>query len=113
LNHVEWEYVEISDCEYNHKIPQCKDKQFIFPYKKKYSYKWFLQNILDKKLTGLILVKDLEIKKDNQNPCFGFIIQKAQLRAKTFVGLYPAKNFPLQSLSKSYQCSQKLIIHDP
>jgi hypothetical protein len=37
---------------------------------------------LDKKLTGLIVVKDLEIKKDNQNPCFGFIIQKAQYETK-------------------------------
>ncbi len=35
-----------------------------------------------KKLTGLIVVKDLEIKKENQNPCFGFIIQKAQYDAK-------------------------------
>jgi hypothetical protein len=82
LNHIEWEYVEISDCEYNHKIPQYKDKQFIFPYKKIFTYNGFLQNILDKKLTGLIVVKDLEIKKDNQNPCFGFIIQKAQYETK-------------------------------
>ena len=54
----------------------------MFPYKKIFTYNGFLQNILDKKLTGLIVVKDLEIKKDNQNPCFGFIIQKAQYETK-------------------------------
>jgi hypothetical protein len=41
-----------------------------------------LENILAKKLTGLIVVKDLEIKKENQNPCFGFIIQRAQYDTK-------------------------------
>jgi hypothetical protein len=41
-----------------------------------------LENILAKKLTGLIVVKDLEIKKENQNPCFGFIIQRAQYATK-------------------------------
>jgi hypothetical protein len=82
LNHVEWEYVEISDCEFNHTIPKFKDKNFIFPYKKLYTYKGFLDNILTKKLTGLIVVKDLEIKKNNQNPCFGFIIQKAEYTSK-------------------------------
>ena len=54
----------------------------MFPYKKIFTYNGFLQNILDKKLTGLIVVKDLEIKKDNQNPCFGFIIPKAQYETK-------------------------------
>jgi hypothetical protein len=91
LNQVEWKYVEISDCEYNHKIPKYKEKDdaskyinkdFLFPFKKVYSYQGFLDNILTKKLTGLIVVKDLEIKKENQNPCFGFIIQKAQYDAK-------------------------------
>ena len=82
LSHIEWEYVEISDCEYNHKIPKYEDKDFLFPYKKVYTYQGFLENILTKKLTGLIVVKDLEIRKDNQNPCFGFIIQKAQYEYK-------------------------------
>jgi hypothetical protein len=91
LNQTEWKYVEISDCEYNHKIPKYKDKEgtskysnkdFLFPFKKVYTYKGFLENILTKKLTGLIVVKDLEIKKENQNPCFGFIIQKAQYDIK-------------------------------
>jgi hypothetical protein len=92
LNQIEWKYVEISDCEYNHKIPKYKDKadkskyttdkEFLFPFKKVYTYKGFLDKIFKKKLTGLIVVKNLEIKKDNQNPCFGFIIQKAKYDMK-------------------------------
>jgi hypothetical protein len=82
LNDVEWEYVEISDCDYNHQIPKYIGKEFLFPYKKSYTYNGFLNNILNKKLTGLILVKNLEVKKDNQNPCFGFLIQKAQYDLK-------------------------------
>jgi hypothetical protein len=91
LNQIEWKYVEISDCEYNHKIPKYKDKDntskynnkdFLFPFKNVYTYTGFLENILAKKLTGLIVVKDLEIKKENQNPCFGFIIQRAQYDTK-------------------------------
>jgi hypothetical protein len=91
LNQIEWKYVEISDCEYNHKIPKYKDKDntskynnkdFLFPFKNVYTYNGFLENILAKKLTGLIVVKDLEIKKENQNPCFGFIIQRAQYDTK-------------------------------
>ena len=53
LNHIEWEYVEISDCEYNHKIPKYKDKEFIMPYKKIYTYEGFLKNILEKNSLAL------------------------------------------------------------
>jgi hypothetical protein len=75
LNQIEWKYVEISDCEYNHKIPKYKDKDntskynnkdFLFPFKNVYTYNGFLENILAKKLTGLIVVKDLEIKKETK-----------------------------------------------
>jgi hypothetical protein len=38
----------------------------------------FLDDILNKKLTGFIVVRNLEIKKNNQNPLFGFFIQKVQ-----------------------------------
>jgi len=75
---VNFEYVEISDCTYNHKITKYGEKEFLFPYKKAYTYRGFLQDILSKKLNGLLVVKNLEIKKENQNPLFGFIIQKAQ-----------------------------------
>jgi hypothetical protein len=79
---VDWEYVEISDCTYNHKLTKCGDKDFLFSYNKTYPYRGFLHAILSKKLTGLLVVKNLEIKKNNQSPLFGFIIQKAQYEFK-------------------------------
>jgi hypothetical protein len=72
---IDIEYVQLSDCDYFlHKIP--KVKPFLFPYKKTYSYSNFLSNILQKKITGFLVVKNLEIKQNNQNPIFGFFIQK-------------------------------------
>ena len=75
--HISFKYVEISDCDFLcHKIPTIKP--FIFPYKKQYTYKSFLTNIFNNKLSGLLVVKDLEIKKNGQNPILGFIVQKIQ-----------------------------------
>jgi len=48
------------------------------PYNKNYTYDSFLQAIFNKTLTWLIVVKNLKIKKTNQNPIFGFIIQKIE-----------------------------------
>ena len=80
---IDYEYVEISDCGYNnHKITKYQDKDFLFSFKKVYTYQQFLGDILKKKLTGLIVVKNLEIKKNNQNPLFGFIVQRAQYNVK-------------------------------
>ena len=77
LNLVNFEYVELYDCFFSeHKIPQILN--FTVPYKKTYSYTNFLDEILNNKLTGFIAVRNLEIKKDNQNPIFGFFIQKVQ-----------------------------------
>ena len=102
LNHIDWEYVEISDCDYNHKIKQCGDKDFLFPYKKVYAYQRFLDEILAKTLTGLIVVKDLEIKKCNQSPMFGFIIQKAQYELK-HLSMYT------QQLLSNFNSGQKVV----
>jgi hypothetical protein len=75
LNNIDIEYVEISDCDFFlHKIP--RDKSFLFSYNKSYSYHTFLNKIYKKDLTGFLVVKNLEIAKNNQNPIFGFIIQK-------------------------------------
>ena len=77
LSFLHFEYVEIYDCSFNeHKIPQIKN--YTVPYKKIYSYTKFLDELLNKNLTGFIVVRNLEIKKNNQNPIFGFIIQKVQ-----------------------------------
>ncbi len=77
LCYVKFEYVEIYDCFFNeHKILPIQN--YTVQYKKTYSYLKFLDDILNKKLTGFIVVRNLEIKKNNQNPLFGFFIQKVQ-----------------------------------
>jgi hypothetical protein len=74
---VEIDYVEIYDCDYHHQPPSnCKN--YLFPFKKKYSYASFLQQIYRKQLQGFIIVKNLELKKNAQNPIFGFLIQKIE-----------------------------------
>ena len=77
LTHVDIEYVEIFDCDFHqHRIP--KQKDFCPTYQKSYNYNDFLHDIYQKKLTGFLLVKNLQIKKEAQNPIFGFIIQKIE-----------------------------------
>lgn len=77
LENHSFQYVEIYDCDfYNHTIPSGPDS--LLQLEKKYSYLHFLTNILNKSITGLLVVKNLEIKKTNQNPLFGFLIQKAE-----------------------------------
>jgi hypothetical protein len=79
LDNISFEYVELSECNYmNHKIPPTNN--YICEYKKKYTYMNFLQNILNNKLTGFIVVKNLEIK--HKNPIIGFLIQKAHYDLK-------------------------------
>jgi len=74
---VDIEYVELSECfSQHHNLPKTFSNQIFF--KTNYSYMSFLYNIYQKKLTGFLVVKNLEIKKNNQNPLFGFIIQKVE-----------------------------------
>jgi hypothetical protein len=81
LSKVKFEYVEIFDCAFpNHKIPA--NQPFLFQHKNIYTYKSFVDNILSQNLTGFLIVKNLEIKKNNQNPIFGFIIQKVEYDLK-------------------------------
>ena len=97
LSNVYIDYVEISDCDFFlHKIP--KSKNFLFSYKKYYSYQTFLQTIYNKQLTGFLVLKNLEIKKNNQNPIFGFIIQKIEYDLKR---LSPYTQEQLQHISSS------------
>jgi hypothetical protein len=98
---VVFKYVEVSDCHFQyHKVPSIKS--LIFPYKKRYSYHSFLSDIYSKKLTGFIVVKNLEIRKNNQNPIFGFIIQKAQYE------LNKLSNYT-QKLLKHFNPSQRVV----
>jgi hypothetical protein len=74
---IHFEYVELFDCDFkNHKVPNRKN--FMVPYKSLYTYDTFLQAIYRKSLTGLLVVRNLEIKKNNQNPIFGFVIQRVE-----------------------------------
>jgi len=80
ISNVSFQYVEISECQFvNHQIP--KMRKLICNFNPKYKYNNFLQNILNKKLTGFIVTKNLELK--NQNPIFGFLIQKAYYELKS------------------------------
>jgi hypothetical protein len=75
------EYIEIFNCDFpKHIVPKKKD--FLFSYSKNYSYNSFLNSIYENKLTGFLVVKNLEIKKNNQNPMFGFVIQKIEYDSK-------------------------------
>jgi len=81
LSAIEMELVELAECDYfSHKIPI--DKSFLFYFNKEYTYSSFLENIYAKKITGFIVVKNLEIKKYSQNPLFGFLIQKVEYDLK-------------------------------
>jgi hypothetical protein len=81
VKNIEFEYVEISDCDFFlHKIPN--DNSYFFSYKNNYSYKEFLKNIYQKNLTGFIVVKNLELAKQNQNPIMGFFVQKVEYDMK-------------------------------
>jgi len=94
---IDIEYVELSDCDFFlHKIP--KIKPFLFPYKNKYSYSNFLTNILQGKITGFLVVKNLEIKQNNQNPIFGFFVQKVRYGYKN---LSPYSQSQLRDLAEN------------
>jgi hypothetical protein len=104
LNHIQFEYVELSECNFIlHKIPIIKP--IIFPFKSKYKYQSFLEAILAKQLTGYIVVKDLEIKKSSQNPIFGFIIQKVQYELKHL------SDYTQKQLKHFYSSQRVISVH--
>ena len=88
LNQTEWKYVEISDCEYNHKIPKYKDKEgtskysnkdFLFPFKNVYTYKGFLENILTKKTHRTDSRERFRNKKRKPKSLFWFYHSKSSI----------------------------------
>jgi DNA polymerase family B len=73
LKNVKFQYISLSECNYPyHEIPG--HSTYMIEYKKKYKYNNFVQAILNKKLTGFIVVRNLELR--HQNPLFGFLVQK-------------------------------------
>ena len=77
LNPVFFDYIEISDCDFSdHRIP--KINNFMSYYRTDYKYHQFLEDICTQKLSGLLVVKNLKIASNQQNPIFGFIIQKIE-----------------------------------
>jgi len=99
------EYVEISDCSFpNHYLPN--NDKFLISYNKSYTYHTFLTKIFNKKLTGLIVVKNLKIKKTNQNPIFGFIIQKIEY------GLKNLSPYTQEQLTRFQTAPRVLSVHE-
>jgi len=105
LGPVVFDYVEISDCDFSrHFIP--KTKNFIpFP-KSTYNYTKFLDDIYTKKLTGLLVVKNLKISKQSQNPIFGFIIQKIEY------GLNKMSPYTQTQVSKLNNSKRVISVHE-
>ena len=74
-----FELVEITECDFkDHQVPLSADDPFMPYYKTNYSYHQFIDHIYNKKLHGLLVVKNLEIAKNQQNPIMGFCIQKIE-----------------------------------
>jgi len=99
------EYVEISDCHFpHHYLP--KNNKFLMSYSNSYTYETFLNAILDKTLTGLIVVKNLKIRKSNQNPIFGFIIQKIEY------GLKHLSPYTQEQITQCHTASRVISVHE-
>jgi hypothetical protein len=82
-DHPILELVNIWDCDFHgHKIPRDTNDAYLPFYKTVYTYPEFVAQIRNKKLTGLVVVKNLKIALSNQNPIFGFVIQKIEYDLK-------------------------------
>jgi len=74
-----FELVEITECDFqDHKVPHSSDEPFMPYFKTTYSYNQFINHVYNKKLNGLLVIKNLEISKNQQNPSMGFCIQKIE-----------------------------------
>jgi hypothetical protein len=74
-----FELINIWDCDFHlHKVPRSADDVYLPFYKSAYTYPDFVTQIRNKKLTGLVVVKNLKISRRNQNPIFGFVVQKIE-----------------------------------
>ena len=99
------EYVEISECHFpQHRL--ATDANFLMPFKTNYTYNSFLNNIYNGTLTGMIVVKNLKIKKTNQNPIFGFIIQKIEY------GLQQLSPYTQEQITKCHTATRVVSVHE-
>jgi len=108
LSDIQFEYIEIWDCDFpHHKVPI---RNPYLSMNSSYTYDNFLRKILSREITGLLVLHNLEIKKINQNPLFGFLIQKATygydklspytqekiskcITSRRVIGMHKAKSF--------------------
>jgi hypothetical protein len=104
-DNVTIEYVEISDCHFpNHYL--AKNEKFLMSFNTNYTYSSFLNAIYNKTLTGLIVVKNLKIKKINQNPIFGFIIQKIEY------GLQQLSPYTQEQITHCHTAPRVVSVHE-
>jgi len=105
LNRIHLEYVEIWDCDFlNHQIPKTKNN-FMGSFEKTYTPERLLTAIEKKQLTGLLVVKNLQIKKNNQNPIFGFLIQKCEY------DLNVLSQYTTEQLNNFYSSKRVISVH--
>jgi hypothetical protein len=106
INPIYFELVEIFDCDfYNHSVPKT-EKQYLPFYHSNYTYNQFLNQVDKKKLTGLLVVRNLKIAKKNQNPIFGFIIQKIEY------GFSKLSPYSQQQVSKLSTSKRVVSVHE-
>lgn len=105
ISPISIDYVEISDCHLpHHYLP--KNNDFLMSYNNSYTYESFLTAILNKTLTGLIVVKNLKINKNNQSPLFGFIIQKIKY------GLKNLSPYTQEQVTQCHTSSRVVSVHE-
>jgi hypothetical protein len=106
LNPIYFELVEIFDCDFpKHSVPKNDKHQYMPFYNSNYTYNQFLEKIYKKHFTGLLVVRNLTIAKQNQNPIFGFIIQKIEY------GLSKLSPYSQEQMSKLSTSKRVVSIH--
>jgi len=74
-------------------------------FEKTYTPERLLTAIEKKQLTGLLVVKNLQIKQNNQNPIFGFLIQKCEY------DLNVLSQYTTEQLNNFYSSKRVISVH--
>jgi len=104
VDNITIEYVEISECQFPHHY-LAKNEKFLMSFNTNYTYNSFLNAIYNKSLTGLIVVKNLKIKQINQNPIFGFLIQKIEY------GLKNLSPYTQEQITQCHTATRVVSVH--